>query len=142
MFPARIQFGFLGLAAGLIAGCETAPRYAGEQGGSWEAVLPGPLVTASLGRSEAGDDAWYHTRLNGELAPDDGGVTTAMDEWPFPPRPSLEQPIYLRLRRSPESIIFYGSEAPSRHGSPWGRDYRGPRHSPYPERLWSPHDRW
>lgn len=110
------------LALGLIAalgGCagptgsvptrvvaEASPEPA--RGGSWAAVMPGPVVAGLL--DERSDLEWTESRRTDSLSPRAIEPLLASNAWPEPKRPTLERPRFIRIIRSPNGFIHYRRE--------------------------------
>jgi hypothetical protein len=78
------------------------------QGGSWQAVLPGAVVSGLLGPEAA--PGWVESRRDSSLTPRPIEPLLASEAWPEPRRPSLERPRFVRVVRSPEGFIHYRVE--------------------------------
>jgi len=105
-----------------LGGCATrVPErdrgvFAGNQGDSWELVLPG----ANVGALGAGaGPGWEVARLDGRLGMPPVAIATALDEWPTEPPPSLDRTRRLYLRDSARAIIYFDRTGPRSTG------YRG-----------------
>ncbi len=130
----RLKIGLL-LAAGLVlTGCGhalRAPEFrrseglpAGNQGASWESVLPGPaFAQVTPGPEYSRRDAALSYR------PDDPML--ASSEWPERQRPELGRWRTLRLPRDASGVIFFQPAPEDRgrdhhgHGRGWGDPYYG-----------------
>ena len=106
----------------VLGGCATrVPErdrgvFAGNQGASWELVLPG----ARVGADDAG---WELARRDEALGAVPTPVATALDEWPTEPRPSLDRARRLYLRDNARTIIYFDRTGPRSGGGYIGRSY-------------------
>jgi hypothetical protein len=111
----------MALLAGILAGgCaapyvrrEPAPGGPGNQGGAWEAVLPGGETAAA---QVSGDEAF---RRDWVLASPPLSDLPA-DAWPEPYRPGLERTRRLFLPTRGGEVLYLGTEWAPPH---WGRHW-------------------
>lgn len=106
----------------VAGGCAHAPvtprrapvAHAGNQGGSWELVLPGSGVATRLADAEPG----------AELARRDEALSlrTPDDAWPPSDVPSLSRTRRLHLRSRPDEILYFRRGEPHHHHW-WPHDY-------------------
>jgi hypothetical protein len=119
--------GSAGLGAGLLTGCAAqlparpAAIAVGNQGGSWESVLPGPRVARSE-LETGGAPGWEYARRDEALSYRPAQALLATDAWPEPPRPSLDEAYYLYIPRQPSVYLYFRSGGYERSGY---RTYRG-----------------
>jgi len=104
-----------------LAGCAPGPRDARvalaprqapaaepAQGGAWQAVLPGTVVSGLLAPEES--PHWIEVRRDASLTPRPIEPLLASESWPEPRRPSLERPRFVRVIRSADGFIYYRVE--------------------------------
>lgn len=100
-------------AASLLAGCAApvahrpAGPVAGRQGSAWEVVFDGPRIARDGAEPEI-------ARRNDRLTPRPDLALSAADEWPEPPRPTLERPRRFFTGSSAREHVFFLRERPGR----------------------------
>lgn len=126
MLPGKLQIGFLLAAAALtLAGCGRALRAPefrrseglrqGNQGASWETVLPGPkFAHVTPGPEYARRDAALSHRPNEPML--------ASKDWPQQQAPDLGRWRTLRLPRDASSVMFFQAGPERRPHHPDGDD--------------------
>ncbi|MFG0259787.1 MAG: hypothetical protein ACF8LK_05475 [Phycisphaerales bacterium JB041] len=106
----------VGAAVAALSGCtgsrtaRVAPTPRPAAGGSWNAVLPSPALSAADGDPGQADAAWILSRNDSGLSPRSVDPVLATAQWPEPERPSLRRPILIRVYEQPGRYYSYGPQ--------------------------------
>lgn len=102
---------------GCVASVQRRPVEAsmGSAGSAWEAVLPGPYVSQTLGSYDARQYPEY-SRNDAALSPRPPQARMATSQWPEDPRPSLARARRLQLPTHADQVLYFESERP---GDAW-----------------------
>jgi hypothetical protein len=82
----------------------TAPAQRPSYDGRWEAVTLPDRTAAELGDASG---AWWEYRRDSVAGVREDGPILAVNQWPEPERPSLNNPRYIYVPKQPETMLRF-----------------------------------